>query len=125
MIRLKSLGRERLSARNKFHVCPPVCINPKPLSFIIGNADIDGPSSHLPTSPQIGPVLNVGPVSADTEMTACEIPLTLFAIKLILIFINSNLTVNSVEGPVEGAVDALQHSPPILTGSSLLQIFLF
>ena len=109
----------------EFYLLPPVCINPKPLSFIIGNADIDAPSSHLPTSPQIGPVLNVGPVSADTEMTACEIPLWQFAIKLILIFINLNLTVNQVEGCVEGAIDILQCTSPILTGSYFLQIFIF
>ena len=59
----------------EFYLLPLVCINPRPLSFIIGNTDIDAPSSHLPTSPPIAPVQNVGLVSADTEMTACEIPL--------------------------------------------------
>ena len=115
-----------LSACNEFYLFPLVCINPKPLSFIIGNTNIDAQSSHLPTSPPIAPVLNVGPVSADTEMTvACEIPLKLFTMKLIFTFINSNLTVNQVEGLVEGAIDILQHSSPILTGSYLLQIFIF
>ena len=110
----------------EFYLLLLVCINPKPLSFIIGNTDIDAPSSHLPPSPLITPVLNVALMSAGTETTAaCEIPLNLFAIKLILIFIHSNLTVNLVEGPVEGAVDILQHSSPILTGSCLLQTFLF
>ena len=100
----------------EFYLLPLVCINPKPLSFIIGNTDIDAPNSHLPASPPIAPVLNV--MSASTETTtACEIPLNLFAIKLMLIFIHSNLTVNLVEGPVEGAVDILQHSSPMLTGS--------
>jgi len=56
---------------------------------------------------------------------ACEIPLNLFAIKLTLIFINSNLTVDQVEGPVKGVVDFLQHPSPILTGSCLLQISIF
>ena len=120
------MGVEWLSPCIEFYLLPLVCINPKPLSFIIGKTDIDALSSHLPTSPPIAPVLNVGLMLADTEMTAaCEIPLTLFAIKLILIFINSNLTVNSAEGPVEGAVDIIQHSSPILTGSCLLQTFLF
>ena len=90
---------------------------------IIGDTDIDAPSSHLPTSPPIAPGLNVGLMSAETT-AACEILLNLFAIKLILIFTHSNLTVNLVEGPVEGAVDILQHSSPILTGSCLLQTFL-
>ena len=80
-------------------------------------------SSHLPTSPSIAPVLNVGLVSADTEMTvASEIPFNLFPMKLSLTFINSNLTVDQVKGPVQGAVDFLQHLSPILTGSCLPQI---
>ena len=115
-----------LSPCIKFYLLPLVCINPKPLSFIIGNTNIDAPSSHLPTSPPIDPVLNVGSTSAGTEMTpACEISLNLFAIKLILIFIHLNLTVNLVEGPVEGDVDILQHSSPILTGSCFLPTFQF
>ena len=66
---------------------------------MISNTDIDVLSSHLPASPPIAPVLNVGSVLIGPEMTvACEIPLTLFAIKLLLTFINSNLTVNQVEG---------------------------
>ena len=90
-------------------------------SFIIGNTDIDILSSHLPTSSPIAPVLNEGLVSVGTEMTvACEIPFNLFAIKLILTFINSCLTVNQIEGPVQGAVDFLQHPSPISTGSCLL-----
>ena len=120
------MGVEWLSPCVEFYLLLLVCINPKPLSCIIGNTDIDAPSSHVPTSPPIAPVLNVGLVSTGTEMTAaCEIPLNLFAIKLILIFIHSNLTVNPVGGPMEGAVDILQHSSPILTGSCLLQTFLF
>ena len=59
------------------------------------------------------------------QMTvACEIPLNQFAIKLILTFINSNLTVDQVEGPVEGAVNFLQHPSYILNGSCLLQIYI-
>ena len=53
---------------------------------------------------------------------ACEIPLNLFAIKLILTFINSDLSVDQVEGSVQEAVDFLQHAYPILIGSCLLQI---
>ena len=120
------MGVEWLSAWHEFYTLLLVCINPKPLSFIIGNTIVDALTSHLPASPPISPVPNVGLVSAGPEMTvACEIPLNLLAINLILTFINSNLTVNQVEGPVEGAVDVLQHSSPILTGSCLLQIFLF
>ena len=79
VIRLRSLGKEWLSAHNKFYLSPLVCICPKPLSFIVGNADIDSMSSHLPTSPPIAPVLNVGLVSVGTEMTvASEISLNLF-----------------------------------------------
>ena len=114
---MKSLGKQWLSTCNKFYLSPLVCISPKPRSFIVVNADIDSLSSHLSTSPPIAPVLNVAFVSAGTEMTvASEIPLNLFAIKLILTFINSNLTVDQVEGPVEGAVDILQYSSPILAG---------
>ena len=121
-----STGVGWLSPCIEFYLLPLVCIKPKPLSFIIGNTDIDALSSHLPTSPPIAPVLNVGLMSAGTETTAaCEIPLNLFAIKLILIFIHSNPTVNLVEGPVEGPVDILQHSSSLLTGSCLLQTFLF
>ena len=121
-----SLGVECLSAHNKFYLSPVVCINPKPLPFIISNTDIDIPSSYLPTSPPIAPVLNVGSVSADTEMTfACEIPLNLVAIILILSFINSYLTVDRIEGPVQGAVDSLPHPSLILAGSCLLQICIF
>ena len=123
---MKSLGKEWLSTCNKFYLSPLVCIYPKPLSFFIGNTDIDFLSSHLPTSPPIAPVLNVGLVSVGTEMTAaCEIPCNLFAIKLILNFINSNLTVDQVEGPAEKPVDILQHPSPILTGLCLLKIFIF
>ena len=117
------MGVEWLSASNKFYLPPLVCIYPKPLSFIIGNTDIDALSSHLPTSPPIAPVLNVGLRSAGTEMpVASEIPLNLFSMDLILTFINSNLTVDQVEGPVEGVVDFLQHPSPILNGSRLPQI---
>ena len=120
------MGVGSLSPCIEFYLLPLVCVNPKPLSFIIGNTDIDALSSQLPTSPPIDPVLNVGLMSAGTEMTAaCEIPLNLFTIKLILIFIHPNLAVSLVEGPVEGAVDILQPSSPILTGSCLLQTFLF
>ena len=58
-----------------FYLLPLVCINMKPLLFTIGNTDIDALSSHLTTLPAIAPVLNVEPVSADTEMSACEMPL--------------------------------------------------
>ena len=106
-----------MTAPNKFYLHPLVCFNLKALSFIFGNADIDFLSSHLPTSPPIAPVLNVGLMVVGTEMTfACEIPLNPFAIKLILTFINSNLSVDQVEGPVDGAVDFLQQPSPILTG---------
>ena len=50
---------------------------------------------------------------------ACEIPLNLFSIMLMLTIINFNLTVDQIEGPVQGAVDTSSH---IITGSSLLQI---
>ena len=66
----------------------------------------------------MAPVLNVDLVSLGMEMTVtCEIPFNLFAMKLTLDFINSNLTVDQVEGPVQGAVGFLQHPSPILTGS--------
>ena len=122
MIRLKFLGKQWLRTCNKLYLSPLVCINPEPLSFITGNTNIDFPSSDLPRSPPIAPGLSVG-----TEMTvfSCEIPLNLFAIKLVLTFINSNLTVGQVEGPVEGAVDFLQHPYPTLTGSCFLQICIF
>ena len=116
-----SLGVERLTARNKFYLSSLVRIHPKPLSFIVSNTDIDIPSTYLPTSPPIGPDLNV--VSAGTEMTvACEISLNFFAINVILTFIDSYLTVDQIEGPVHGAPNFLQNPSPILTGSSLLQI---
>ena len=111
MIRLKLLSKEWLSAHNKFYISPLVCINPKLLSFIIDNTDIDFLSPHLPTSPP----------SVDTKMTvAREIPLNLFAIKLIFTFINSNLTADMVEGSMQGAVNFLQHSSSVLTGTCLL-----
>ena len=70
-----------------FYLPPLVCINMKPLLLTIGNTDIDPWSSHLSTSSPIDPILNVGLVSADTKMTvACEIPLNLFALKLMLTF---------------------------------------
>ena len=115
---MKSLGKEWLSTHSRFHLSPLVCINPKPLSFIIGNTDIDFLTSHLPTSPPIASVLNVGLVTVGMDITvACEIPLNLFAIMLMLTFIIINLTVDQVEGPMQGAVDI---SSPILTGSCLL-----
>ena len=120
---MKSLGKEWLSTHNKFYLSPLVCIDPKPLSFVLGNTDIDFLSSHLPTSPPVAPVLNLG---LGTEMTvASEIPLNLFSIRLMVTFINANLTVDQVEGPVQGAVHLLQHSSPILTGSCFLQISIF
>ena len=126
MISLKSLGKQWLSACNKFYVSPLVCFNPRPLSFIVGNTDIDYLSPHQPTSSPFAPVLNVGLVSVDTEMTdACEIPPNQFAIKLILTSIDSNISVDQVEGPVQGAVDLLQHPFAILTGSCLLHISIF
>ena len=107
LIRLMSLWVEHLTTHNKFYLSPLVCIHPKPISFIIGNTDIDILSTYLPTSPPIAPVLNVGLVSADTDMTvACEISPNLFAINLILNFINSYHTTDQI----------------ILTGSCLLQI---
>jgi hypothetical protein len=113
---------ELLSARNKFYLSPLVCINLKHPSFIIGNADVDFRSAHLPTSPPITPVWNVGPASGGTEMTVpCEIPLHLFVRKLILTFINSNLTADQVQGSVQDVVDFLQQSSSILAGSSLLK----
>ena len=116
---------EWLSTPSSFYLSPQVCINPKPPSFIIGNADIDVLSSHLPTSSPIAP-MNVGLVSVGTETTvACKISLNLFAINLILTFTNFNLTVDQVEGPVQGAVEFLQHPSLILTGSYLLQISMF
>ena len=119
-----SLGVEWLTACNKFYLSSLVCIHPKPLSFIVSNTDIDIPSTYLPTSPPIGPDLNV--VSAGTEMTvACEISLNLFAINVILNFINCYLTVDGIEGPVQGVVDSLQCPSPILTGLCLLQISIF
>ncbi|KIJ98823.1 hypothetical protein K443DRAFT_680410 [Laccaria amethystina LaAM-08-1] len=51
-------------------------------------------SSHLPTSPPIAPILNVGLVSVGTEMT---------------------VAFDHVEGSMQGAVDFLQHPSPILT----------
>ncbi|KIK05004.1 hypothetical protein K443DRAFT_675474, partial [Laccaria amethystina LaAM-08-1] len=51
-------------------------------------------SSHLPTSPPIVPVLNVGLVSVGAKMT---------------------VAFDQVEGSVQGAVDFLQHPSPILT----------
>ena len=108
-----SLGRELLSARNKSYV---VCNNPNSLSFIIGDTDIDLLGSHLPTSPPMTPVRNVGLMSVATEMTvACEMHLNLFAIKLILTCINCDLTADQVEGSVQGAVDSMQHSSSIST----------
>ena len=113
---------EWLSGCNKFYLSPLVCINPKHLSFIIDDTDIDFLSSHLPTSPPIAPAL----VSVGPEMTvAGEIPLNVFPIKLILTFMNSNLTVDQVEGPMQGAADFLQHHSPILTGSCLVEISIF
>ena len=123
VIRLKFLGKDRLSAQSRFYLSPLVCVSLRPLSHIIGNTYIDFPSSHLPTSAPIAPVLNVGLDSVGVGMDVpCEIPLNLFSIMLMLTFINSPLTVGQVEGAVQGAVDM---SPHIFTGSSLLQISIF
>ena len=120
---MKSPGKESLSAQSRFYLSPLVCVNLRPLSLIIGNTDIDFPSSHLPTAAPIASVLNVGLDSVSVGMTvACEIPLNLFAIKLILTFIDSNITDGEVEGPVQGAVEISSHT---FTGSSLLQISIF
>ena len=74
-----SMGVEWLSAWNKFYLLLLVCINPKHVSFIIDNINVDAMTSHLPASPQLAPVLNVGLVSAGPEMSvACEIPLNRF-----------------------------------------------
>ena len=60
-------------------------------------------------------------VPVGTEMTAAsEISLNLFAIKLILTFIIFNLSVDQVDGLVQGADNLLQHISPILTGLYLL-----
>ena len=119
-----SLGVECLTVCNKFYLCPVVCVHPKSPSSI--NTDIGILSSYLPTSPPIATVLNVGLVSADTEMTvACEISLNLFAINLIPTFINSYLTVDQMEVPMQGVVNFWQHPSSILTGSCLLQISTF
>ena len=83
-------------------------------------------TSCLSMSPPIAPVLNIALVSVGTEMTVtCEIPLSLFVMRWMLIFINSNLTVDRVEGPKEGAVNVLQQPSLISTGSCLLQISIF
>ena len=72
---MKSLGKERLSAQRRFYLSPLVCINLRRLSLIIGNADIDFPSSHLPTAAPIASVLNVDLDSVRAGMTvAREIP---------------------------------------------------
>ena len=120
---MKSPGKESLSAQSRLYLSPLVCVNLRPLSLIIGNTDIDFPSSHLPTAAPIASVLNVGLDSVSAARTvAREIPLNLFSIMLMLTFINSNLTVGQVEGPVQGAVNT---SSPIFPGSSLLQISIF
>ena len=76
----------------------------------------------MPTSPPITPVLNVDLVSVGTEMTvACKILFNLSAVELTLTFINSDLTVDQVEGSVE----SLQWPSSILAGSCLLQISKF
>ena len=119
---MKSWEKERLSAQSRFYLSPLVCINLRPLSFIIGNIDIDFLSSHLPTSAPVASVLNVGLDSVGAGMNvACEIPLNLSAIMLVLTMIDSNLTVGQFEGPVQGAVDFSD----IFTGSSMLQISIF
>ena len=121
MIHLKFRGKERLSAQSRFYLSPLVCVNLRPLSLIIGNIDIDFPSSHLPTSGPIASVLDAGLDSVGAGMSvACEIPLNLFSVMLMLTY--SNLTVGQVEGPVQGVVDISAH---IITGSSLLQISIF
>ena len=96
MICLKFLGKERLSAQSRFYLSPLVCVNLRPLSFIIGNTDIDFLSSHLPTSAPIASVLNVGLDSVGAGMSvACEIALNLFSVKLMLTLIDSNLSWSS------------------------------
>ena len=93
---------------------------------MVGNTDIDLLTSQLPTSSPNAPVLSVGVVPVGTEMTAaCEIPLSLFAMKLILTFINFNLSVDQDEGLVPGADDFLPHTSHILTGLYWLQISIF
>jgi hypothetical protein len=74
----------------------------------------------------MAPVLvDLGSVGMEMMVT-CEIHFNLFAIKLTLNFINSNLlTVDQVEGPMQGAVDFVEQPSPILTGSCLLQISIF
>ena len=57
----------------------PACTglhNLRLLSFIISDSDIDFTGSHLPTSPPLASILNVG---LDSEATfACEVPFSLF-----------------------------------------------
>ena len=118
MIWLKFLWKGRLSAQSRFYLSPLVCVDFRPLSFIIGNTNIDFPNSHLPTSAPIASVLNVGLDSVGAGMSvACKIPLNLFSVMLMLTLIDSYLTVGQVEGPLQGAVDI---SSDIFTGSSLL-----
>ena len=128
VIRFKSLGKERVSTCNMFCLPPLVCINLRLLSFVMSDSDIDFLSSHLCNSPPITPIPKVGLVSGRTETettVACEIPLNLFAMELTLSFIDSNPTVDQVEGLVQGAVDFLEQPSSILTGSCLLQISIF
>ena len=123
VICLKFLGKEKLSAQSRFYLSLLVCVNLRGLSFIISNTDIDYPSSHLPTSAPIASVLNVCLDSVGVGMNvACEIPLNLFAIMLMLTLIHLNFTVGQVEGTVQGAVDISSY---ILAGSCLLQISIF
>jgi hypothetical protein len=105
---------------------PLVCIHPKPLLFITNDSDIGLLNSHPPTpiSPLFASVMDAGLMSVDTEMTvACKIQPV--CIKLTLSLINSDLAVDQAEGPLQEAVDCLQHSAPILTGSCSLQIYMF
>jgi len=68
--------------------------------------------------------MNVGLMSVDNEMPiACEIQPV--CIKLTLSLINSDLAVDQAEHPLQEAVDCLQQSAPILTGSYLLKIYIF
>ena len=111
-----------MSAQRRFYLSPLVCVNLRRLSFIIGNTDIDFPSSQLPISAPIASVPNVGLDSVGMGMNVdCEI-LSLFSIMLMLTFININLTVDHVEGTVLAAVDISSH---IFTGSSLCHISIF
>ena len=81
-----------------------------------------GDQVEVPGEGMVECLQQVLPVSTGLhEMTvAREMPLSLLTIKLILTLINSNLSVDQVDGPVQRAGGFLQHPSSILIGSSLL-----